>query len=177
MFKHSIGSAVLAGAMLLAGQALAQQQPAQAVASSTAMPASASAATATANYASAPRDPALRPVFDEFGGRPGLVSLMNDFMGNLMADPRTRPFFQDVDREHIKAELVDQFCVILDGPCTYTGNDMTPVHRGLGIDRAAFNALVEDLQAAMDKHHVPFRAQNKLLARLAPMSHQIITKK
>ena len=155
MFKHSIASAALAGTLLLAGQALAQQQQTPAAA----------------------RDPTLRPVFDQFGGRAGLVSLMNDFMGNLMADPRTRPFFQDVDREHIKAELVDQFCVILDGPCTYTGNDMTPVHRDLGIDRAAFNALVEDLQTAMNKRHIPFRAQNKLLAKLAPMSHQIITKK
>jgi hemoglobin len=126
--------------------------------------------------ASAPRDPALKPVFDQFGGKPGLVTLMDDFMVNLMADARTRPYFADSDREHIKAELVDQFCVILDGPCTYTGKDMEKVHRNLGINRAAFNALVEDLQKAMDKHNVPFRAQNKLLAKLAPMHPAVITK-
>jgi hemoglobin len=126
--------------------------------------------------ASAPRDPALKPVFDQFGGKPGLVTLMDDFMVNLMADARTRPYFADSDREHIKAELVDQFCVILDGPCTYTGKDMEKVHRNLGINRAAFNALVEDLQKAMEKHNVPFRAQNKLLAKLAPMHPAVITK-
>ena len=112
----------------------------------------------------------------EFGGKPGLVALMNDFMDNLMADTRTRPYFVDADREHIKIELVDQFCVILDGPCTYTGKDMEKVHRGLGINRAAFNALVEDLQTAMNKHDIPFRAQNKLLAKLAPMHKVVITK-
>lgn len=126
--------------------------------------------------ASAPRDPALKPVFDQFGGKPGLVALMNDFMSNLMADARTRPYFAAADREHIKAELVDQFCVILDGPCTYTGKDMEKVHRNLGINRAAFNALVEDLQTAMDKNKVPFRAQNKLLAKLAPMHSAVITR-
>ena len=126
--------------------------------------------------ASAPRDPALKPVFDQFGGKPGLVTLMDDFMVNLMADARTRPYFADSDREHIKAKLVDQFCVILDGPCTYAGRDMEKVHRNLGINRAAFNALVEDLQKAMDKHNVPFRAQNKLLAKLAPMHPAVITK-
>ncbi|WEN14462.1 group 1 truncated hemoglobin [Rhodanobacter sp. AS-Z3] len=126
--------------------------------------------------ASAPRDPALKPVFDQFGGKPGLVTLMNDFMDNLMADSRTHSYFADSDREHIKAELVDQFCVILDGPCTYTGKDMVKVHRKLGINRAAFNALVEDLQTAMDKNNVPFRAQNKLLAKLAPMHPAVITK-
>jgi hemoglobin len=132
--------------------------------------------TASGTYQVAPRDPALKPVFEEFGGKPGLVALMNDFMDNLMADPVTRPFFQNADREHIKAELVDQFCVILDGPCTYTGMDMTTAHRGMNVDHADFNALVEDLQKAMNKHDIPFRAQNKLLAKLAPMHRQIITK-
>jgi hemoglobin len=124
----------------------------------------------------APRDPALKPVFDEFGGKPGLTALVDDFMANLMADPRTRPFFADTDRRHIKAELVDQFCVILDGPCTYTGKNMEQTHRGLDIHRSQFNALVEDLQKAMDKHGIPFRAQNKLLAKLAPMHREVVTK-
>lgn len=133
-------------------------------------------AQASDSYPAAPRDPSLKPVFAEFGGKAGLVSLVNDFMVNLMADPVTHPFFANVDRDHIKNELVDQFCVILDGPCTYTGRDMTSVHQGMGVTRADFNALVVDLQKAMDAHHIPFRTQNKLLAKLAPMGHQIITK-
>ena len=121
----------------------------------------------------APRDPALKHVLADFGGKPGLVSLVDDLMINLMADPRTRPFFENADRAHIKAELVDQFCVILDGPCTYTGKDMAAAHRNQHIDRGQFNALVEDLQVAMDKHNIPFRSQNKLLAVLAPMYRQM----
>jgi len=30
------------------------------------------------------------------------------------------------------------------------------------------------LQVAMDQHKVPFRAQNQLLARLAPMHREIV---
>lgn len=163
MHTYSLHAATLAAAMLFAQGAMAQD---------TAPMPQQSAAMA----ASAPRDPSLKPVFEQFGGKPGLVTLMNDFMDNLMADTRTRPYFANADREHIKVELVDQFCVILDGPCTYTGKDMEKVHRNLGINRAAFNALVEDLQKAMDKNNVPFRAQNKLLAKLAPMHSAVITK-
>lgn len=163
MIKHSLHCAVVAAAVLFAQSALAQN---------TAPMPQQSAAMA----ASAPRDPALKPVFEQFGGKPGLVLLMKDFMDNMMADSRTRPYFAESDREHIKAELVDQFCVILDGPCTYTGKDMEKAHRNLGINRAAFNALVEDLQTAMDKNNIPFRAQNKLLAKLAPMHPAVITK-
>lgn len=163
MHTYSLHAAAFAAAMLFARGAMAQD---------TAPMPQQSAAMA----ASAPRDPSLKPVFEQFGGKPGLVMLMNDFMDNLMADTRTRPYFANTDREHIKVELVDQFCVILDGPCTYTGRDMEKVHRNLGINRAAFNALVEDLQKAMDKNNVPFRAQNKLLAKLAPMHSAVITK-
>ena len=165
MYK-TLPSILLLAAGLLAGTTISAQTAMQ----------QAGSGAASDTYPAAPRDPALKPVFEEFGGKPGLVTLMNDFMDNLMADPVTRPFFRNADREHIKAELVDQFCVILDGPCTYTGMDMTTAHRGMNVDHADFNALVEDLQKAMNKHDIPFRAQNKLLAKLAPMHRQIITK-
>lgn len=125
----------------------------------------------------APADASLLPVFHAFGDKDGLVALIDDFMVELVSDPRTRPFFADVDQGRVKAELVEQFCVILGGPCTYTGRDMTETHAKLAIDKAAFNALVEDLQTAMNRRGIPFRAQNKLLAKLAPMHREIITRK
>ncbi|WP_267463791.1 globin family protein [Sphingopyxis solisilvae] len=38
------------------------------------------------------------------------------------------------------------------------------------------NALVENLQAAMREENIPFATQNRLLAKLAPMSRQVITR-
>jgi len=125
----------------------------------------------------APADPSLRPVFDEFGGKAGLDALMEDFMIALVDDPRTRDYFADADQKHIKDMLSEQFCVILGGPCSYTGKGMKEAHAKLTINEAGFNALVEDLQIAMDKHKIPFRAQNKLLAKLAPMHREVITVK
>lgn len=124
----------------------------------------------------APADPALLPVYHDFGDKPGIVALVDDFMIYLVDDARTRPFFADADQRHIKDELVDQFCVILGGPCAYTGKSMKESHKKLAIDEAQFNALVEDLQKAMDKHNIPFRSQNKLLEKLAPMHREVITK-
>ena len=124
----------------------------------------------------APTYPELLPVFQQFGEEAGLVKLMDVFMEKLLADPRMRPFFENTDQAKVKKHLVEQFCVILGGPCKYTGRDMKSSHATLGIDRANFNALVEDLQWAMDKQGIPFRAQNKLLAKLAPMHREIETK-
>lgn len=124
----------------------------------------------------APADPSLLPVFKDFGELPGLTALMDDFMTQLLADPRTRPFFEQADQASVKKHLTEQFCVILGGPCTYTGRDMKTTHAGLGITRGNFNALVEDLQIVMNKRRVPFHSQNKLLAKLAPMHRDIETK-
>lgn len=118
-------------------------------------------------------DPAI---FKEFGEKAGLVRIMDDFMVNLLQDPRTKSFFENSDKTRVKEQLVDQFCFILNGPCEYKGAKMKPMHSNLGINREHFNALVEQLQFAMDKNNVPFRAQNKLLAVLAPMHRDIITK-
>jgi hemoglobin len=121
----------------------------------------------------APADPSLRAVFEQFGGEPGLVALMDELMTRMLADPRLRSYFQQVDQAAVKKHLVEQVCAILGGGCTYTGRDMRRAHAGLGIDRADFNALVEDLQRAMDAKGIPFRAQNRLLAKLAPMHREI----
>ena len=124
----------------------------------------------------APPHPELASVLQDFGGKDGLTAIVATFMDNMMADPRTQPFFANVDRERVKKELSEQFCVILGGDCVYTGRDMRTTHAGLKIDRNNFNALVEDLQSAMNTHKVPFRSQNKLLAVLAPMHREAVTR-
>lgn len=123
----------------------------------------------------APAHPELRPVLEDFGGREGLDRLMDTFMAGLLADERMGPFFANADQERVKRQLAEQFCAILGGGCAYSGRDMKTSHAGLGIDRADFNRLVEVLQVAMDQHQVPFRAQNKLLAKLAPMHREVVT--
>ena len=124
----------------------------------------------------APADPALRPVLDDFGGREGLGELMDDFMVILLEDPRTQPFFEYTDQAAVKEHLADQFCVILGGDCRYEGRDMRAAHKGMQLRQLEFNALVEDLQIAMERRGIPFRAQYKLLAKLAPMQRDMIEK-
>lgn len=113
-------------------------------------------------------------LFADFGGQAGLEAIMDDFMDNLLADERTEPFFRGVDQVRVKAMLVEQFCTILNGPCTYSGRSMAEAHRGMGVTEGDFYALVENLQRAMSDHGVPFRAQNRLLAALAPQHRDII---
>jgi hemoglobin len=122
----------------------------------------------------APAHPELKPVFEAFGGVDGIRALMEDFMAILLADPRTAHFFAESDHERVKEKLSEQVCAILGGGCAYTGMDMVEAHAGHLIREADFNALVENLQIAMDGRGIPTRAQNRLLARLAPMHREVV---
>ena len=113
-------------------------------------------------------------LYQQLGAQPGLAALMDDFMTRLLADPRMHPFFKDVDHQHVKEELVIQFCEVAGGPCKRNGPDMKKAHAGIDVTKANFHMLVEVLQHSMDAQGIPFSAQNRLLARLAPMHREII---
>ena len=83
------------------------------------------------------------------------------------------PSFAEVAAS-LRDKLIEQFCVEAGGPCVYTGDSMQESHKGLTLTPSDFNALVEDLQAAMTVEGVPIPTQNRLLARLAPMRSQVI---
>jgi hemoglobin len=112
-------------------------------------------------------------LYDALGQQGGISSIVRSLLVRLHADPRTREYFDGVSDKRLQDKLSEQFCQLADGPCTYTGHTMKQAHGGLHINRAAFNALVEDLQDAMDEYGVAPAAQNRLLAKLAPMSRDV----
>jgi hemoglobin len=118
-----------------------------------------------------------KDAYQAFGERPGLVALMDDFMVRLLANPRMNTFFAPANQQRVKEQLVDQFCAELGGPCVYKGADMRSSHSNLDITKGDFNLLVELLQDSMNARGIPFRAQNQLLLRLAPMHRDVITVK
>ncbi len=116
------------------------------------------------------------PLFQDLGGRDGIATIVNDATANFLADPRIKATFDQTDMVRFKTNLTDQLCVVAGGPCVYKGHTMSEAHKGLHLTNADFNALVEDLQAGMDKAGVSFATQNRLLARLAPMHRDVVTR-
>jgi hemoglobin len=134
--------------------------------------AAASLLSATAFAQATPQNDQL---YKAFGEKAGLVTLMDDFMVRLLADPRTGPHFKPSNQQRVKEQLVDQLCQLSGGPCVYKGADMKSAHANLDIKKSDFNALVEVLQQSMDARGIPFRTQNQMLALLAPMHRDTIT--
>jgi hemoglobin len=114
--------------------------------------------------------------FQGLGGKPGIKKIVDTLIPLILADPRIKESFTDIDMKNLAMRLEEQFCALSGGPCKYQGKDMKEIHDGLNITSAQFNALAEDLQIAMEKVGVPSRFQNKLVGKLAPMQRVIVTK-
>ena len=124
-----------------------------------------------AGCATAPK-PSL---YQQFGGRPGIEALVEELLVRILEDERINRGFAEVDILNLNDRLVEQICVEVGGPCTYTGRSMAESHAGLALGEADFNALVEDLVDAMDARGIPRTAQNRLLQRLARMHGDIVS--
>ena len=110
----------------------------------------------------------------DFGGRDGIARIAARTVDLSEADPRIAAIFAAYDMVRLKRTLGEQFCYLLGAGCDYSGRDMRTAHAEMGVTKADMNALVENLQAAMREAGVPFAAQNRLLAKLAPMSGDVV---
>jgi hemoglobin len=109
--------------------------------------------------------------------RDGIERIVTDLLTRAQADPRISDIFKATDMQRLNRTLTEQICYISGGPCHYTGRDMRTAHHDLGLQNADMNALVEDLQIAMDVEKVPFHMQNRLLAKLAPMQPEVVQRR
>ncbi len=115
-------------------------------------------------------------LFDDLGGRDGLTRIVAASERIWLADERIRATFDESNMDRLGRLLIDQLCQLSGGGCVYSGQDMSKAHRGLHLRTAQFNALAEDMQDAMDRLRVAPATQNRLMALLAPMHRDIVTR-
>jgi hemoglobin len=117
-----------------------------------------------------------KTLYESMGGETAIRSAVAHFADNVVADDRINFTFAEANMDKFRQLLFEQLCNLSGGPCKYTGRDMRTSHVKLHINNAEFNALAEDLYIGLDQAGVPYRLQNKLMALLAPMQHEIVSK-
>ena len=111
-----------------------------------------------------------------FHGKEGVGRIVDDLVARAVVDPKLEEILHATDLERLRRTLKEQLGYILGAGNDYTGRDMKTSHKDQGINTTEFNVLVELLQTSMDNEGVPFRAQNQLLAKLAPMKRDVVTR-
>src|SRR5207237_4210397 len=76
-------------------------------------------------------------LYDRLGRAEGITRVVDDFVGNVAADPRIKPshkhHFEHGDVAGLKKKLTDQIGAATGGPEKYTGRGMREAHKGLKI--------------------------------------------
>ena len=124
--------------------------------------------------ASAPPEPTL---YQRLGGREAIKGVVDDFVANVVADPRVNSRFKGLQPAaafKLQTNLADQICDATGGPCAYLGKDMKATHAGMGITEAEWNATVEDLVKSLNKFKVGAKEQQELLSALSGMKKDIV---
>lgn len=119
------------------------------------------------------RQAATQNLYQDLGQKAGITNIVDELILNISQDELIRPRFKDVDIVLFRQRLIEHFCELSGGPCDYSGGEMAEVHKGLDINDAEFNRLVELLRAAMNNHGVSYQAQNEMLSILAPMHSDV----
>jgi hemoglobin len=120
-------------------------------------------------------------LYERLGGMPAVNAVVDDFVARILADERVNRWFAHAASDPetaraYKAKLADFICQATGGPCKYTGMDIPAAHRGRGVTEEAFNAVVSDLVATLDKFKVSEKERGQLLGLLAPMKSAIVEK-
>jgi hemoglobin len=113
-------------------------------------------------------------LYERLGGLPAIEAVTAKFLENVGGDERINARFANTDLDELKRLLVEQICEATGGPCTYTGKDMRTAHAGMNISEAEFNAMGEDLAAALDFYSVPEREKSELLGAIGGMKGDIV---
>jgi len=103
-----------------------------------------------------------KTLYQRLGGYDVIASVVDDYMASMRADPSLQRFSmgRSADsRARSRQLLVDQLCALAGGPCVYIGRDMNTSHAGLGITESEWEANMQYIVRALDRHKIPARAQ------------------
>lgn len=115
-------------------------------------------------------------LYAQLGGEQGVAALTDATLDRFAMDARVAPSFAHADISRFRRMFAQYICQVAAGPCQYTGDSMVEVHRGMNLSAAQFNAVVEDLTAAMTSLHIRVPVQNRLIKRLAPVHDDVVYK-
>jgi len=115
-----------------------------------------------------------KSLYERLGGKDAISAVVDDFAGNVLADPRINKKFAKSDPARLLANLKDFVCFATNGPCRYTGLSMKESHKNMGTTAGEFTALVEDLIKTLNKFNVGQAEQKELLGALGGLRSDIV---
>lgn len=138
-----------------------------------------------------------KSLFERLGGEPGVVTIVEDWVNRMVADPRvnftrkgvTKGGFsihrndsvewQNVPENgtKLKKHFAQFLTLSTGGPAKYDGKEMRATHADMHIANDEFDAAMGDLKSSLDNLGIPTTEQKELLAIVESTRPQVATKR
>jgi len=119
-------------------------------------------------------------LYKRLGGREGIAGVVDGFVANALADARLGPAFKSLPADKVgplKTNIADFICENTGGPCSYGGRTMKDSHRGLGLEKADFDACNAALAKALDSKNVAAADKEQVMKLVASLMNDIVEKR
>ncbi len=118
---------------------------------------------------------AEQTLYERIGGRQKVKAIVEDIWNNHSKNPIVKDRFAASDPEYVKQRVFEIFAAATGATnVKYTGKDMKTAHMGMNINEMEFNAVVDDVLAACEKHKVGQQERNEVLAILWSVRKDIV---
>ena len=119
-------------------------------------------------------------LFDRIGGRGAVEAAVDIFYDKVLADNRINHFFKGVDTKRQRAKQKVFLTYAFGGAPNYSGASMRKAHKHLveekGLNDNHFDAVAENLQAALDELDVPSDLANEVMTIAASTRNDVLNK-
>jgi len=123
--------------------------------------------------------PVTLSLYDRLGAAEGISSIVDDIFITHMANPIVSVQFAYLAKNPEKLEMFKQYTreflgAGTGGTETYTGHDVTTVHKGMNVTETEFLAAIDDILLVLDNHNVSEQTKKDMLYILYSFKSQVI---
>ena len=117
---------------------------------------------------------AEKSLYERLGGSAGVARITDDIWANHTNNPLIKQRYTNSNPENVKRLVREMLGAGTGGPETYTGKNMLDAHRSMNISDQEFNAVVDDVLAALTKNEVGQKEKDEILCILWSMKNEIV---
>lgn len=119
-----------------------------------------------------PKEPSL---YQRLGGKDAVVSLVDNFIDNVVADKRINTHFRATGTLRLKQEWLQLICAASAGPCIYTEKDIgTSLISNQNYSEQDFSVLLKNMRQTLSNTNLPVREKNEVLGIMVTLKYDFI---
>lgn len=105
-------------------------------------------------------------MLEQCGGYPRVPQIVFVFYDRVLQSARLRSFFVSVDMRRLIEHQTKLLCSLMEGPVSYSDQQLAAVHLHLRIDDATFDELVHVLEQTLSDFQIPIEHLKFVIAQI-----------